>query len=69
MASKASAVVGDGAVAPEVVTPEVVLPKPTGPKTYRALEAGYLNDEGRYIMPGEIFTTANPKGSWMEDVD
>jgi hypothetical protein len=37
--------------------------------TYRALQNGYLSNEGRYIFAGEIFTATIPKGDWMEVVE
>jgi hypothetical protein len=36
-------------------------------KSYRAREAGYVDD--RYVVEGELFTTAKPKGSWMALLD
>lgn len=36
-------------------------------KTYRAREAGYVDD--RYVTEGEEFTTAKPKGKWMALLD
>ena len=42
--------------------------KAGAPKTYRALSRGYLAAEGRLIEAGEVFTTAEAKGSWMEPV-
>lgn len=40
---------------------------PREPKTYRALQNGYVDD--RYVYEGETFTTSAPQGSWMEDLD
>jgi len=34
------------------------------PKTYRAMERGYV--DGRIVEAGEVFTTTADKGSWME---
>ena len=36
-------------------------------KTYRAREAGYVDD--RFVEEGETFTTASPKGKWMALLD
>ena len=36
-------------------------------KTYRAREAGYVDD--RYIEEGVMFTTDKPKGKWMAELD
>lgn len=36
-------------------------------KTYRALEVGTDWKQG-IIMQGEVFTTTQPKGTWMEEV-
>lgn len=36
------------------------------PKTYRALERGYV--DGRIVEEGEVFTTKADKGLWMADV-
>lgn len=36
-------------------------------KSYRAREAGYVDD--RYVTEGEQFTTAKPKGKWMALLD
>lgn len=33
-------------------------------KTYRAKERGYV--DGRLIEAGEVFSTAAPRGAWME---
>lgn len=35
--------------------------------TYKALERGYI--DGQIVDEGEVFTTAAPKGRWMEPVD
>jgi len=36
-------------------------------KTYRAREAGYVDD--RFVEEGETFSTASPKGKWMALLD
>lgn len=36
------------------------------PKTYRALSAVYVDE--RYIVEGETFTTAKPKGEQWEEI-
>jgi hypothetical protein len=36
------------------------------PKTYRALERGYV--DGRIVEAGDVFTTKADKGAWMEKV-
>lgn len=36
------------------------------PKTYRALERGYI--DGKIVEGGEVFTTQQDQGSWMEPV-
>lgn len=36
------------------------------PKQYRATARGYV--DGRIVEAGELFTTAEPEGSWMEPV-
>lgn len=43
------------------------------PKSYKALENGYLSTEGRYINAGEVFTTsdfdvAEKKPLWAEEI-
>lgn len=35
------------------------------PKMYRALQRGYM--DGMIREPGEVFATADTKGSWMEE--
>ncbi len=41
-------------------------PAAAKPKTYRATAKGYA--DGRIVEEGEVFTTAAPKGKWMEPV-
>lgn len=35
--------------------------------TYRATQKGYVDE--RIVEEGEVFTTAAPKGSWMEELE
>jgi len=36
------------------------------PKMYRANQRGYV--DGMIREPGEVFATADPKGSWMDEI-
>jgi len=46
----------------------VIAARSKEPKTYRALMDGTDLTQG-FIPAGTIFTTTQPKGSWMEPVD
>lgn len=37
-------------------------------KTYRALADGFLSAESRFVKEGEVFSTDEAPGSWMEDI-
>lgn len=37
-------------------------------KTYRALADGFLSAESRFVKEGEVFSTDEPQGSWMDDI-
>jgi len=37
-------------------------------KTYRALADGFLSVESRFVKEGEVFSTSEPAGTWMEDI-
>src|SRR5690349_5902874 len=41
-------------------------PRAKEPKQYRALARGYV--DGRIVEQGEVFATAETKGSWMEEI-
>lgn len=57
-----------GAVPPEKAREEVLAARSEEPKTYRALENGTDLKQG-FVPKGAIFTTTQPKGSWMEPVE
>jgi len=37
-------------------------------KTYRATADGFLSAESRFVKEGEVFSTDEAPGSWMEDL-
>ena len=37
-------------------------------KTYRATADGFLSAESRFVKEGEVFSTDEKPGSWMEDI-
>lgn len=57
-----------GPTPPDVARKAVLARRSKKPKTYRALRDGTDLSQG-YIKAGEVFSTCQPQGSWMELVE